>query len=312
MVSEPKTAEVRIDAKTFQEQLGRLSQTIALKVQREGPKILSKPDFVNADIHVMLKQAHHTCSLFFYLNADERRKGKGDGAWKVAYSIVVLPLVRCMIDCLYNITVLLENPGAKGYQFRESGFRRMLQTLDADEKLYGGDQAWDAYIADRRKHVDLLMRMSGITVDDVNAATSWPTLGAYLRPIENVPLTPNQEFLRRLTYGFWQEYSGMAHATFQGLIPTAIFYTPEGVPHEERADFDNVVVEVTISRHTFRAAAILLCTLTEVQAHFRFDGARINQRLHEVWNALIPVPEIKELYDERYSKLMNDKAIDPL
>src|SRR5713226_4014364 len=104
MVSEHKTAEVRIDAKTFQEQLGRLSLTIALKVQREGSKILPKPDFVYVDIYVMLKQAHHTCNLFFYLNADERRKGKGDGAWKVGYSIVILPLVRCMIDCLYNIT----------------------------------------------------------------------------------------------------------------------------------------------------------------------------------------------------------------
>ena len=114
-----------------------------------------------------------------------------------------------------------------------------------------------------------------------------------------------------MTYGFWQEYSGMAHATFQGLMPTAIFYTPEDIPHEERADFDNIVVELTIAQHTFRVAAILLCMLTEVQAHYRFEGARINQRLHEVWNALTPVPEVKELYDERYSKLMTEKGINP-
>ena len=310
MVPERKTPEVRIDAKTFQEQLGRLSITIALKVDREGPKILSKPAFVTNDIYVMLKQAHHTCNLFFYLNADERRKGKGDGAWKVAYSIVVLPLVRCMIDVLYNITVLLENPGVNGYQFRGSGFKKMLQALKADRTRYGGDPIWDDYFVDRRERLDLLMRKSGFTMDDVNAVDLWPTLGTYLRPIENVPPTANQEFLRRLTYGFWQEYSGMAHATFQGLMPTAMFYTPEDIPHEERANFDNVV-ELTISQHTFRAAAILLCILTEVQAHFRFDGARINQRLHEVWNALIPVPEIKELYDERYSKLMTERGINP-
>jgi hypothetical protein len=259
----------------------------------------------------MLKQAHHTCNLFFYLNADERRKGKGDGAWKVEYSIVILPLVRCMIDCLYNITVLLENPGVKGNQFRESGFKKMLRALDADEKRYGGDVDWDAYIADRRKRIDWLMRNSGFTLDSVNAAIPWPTLGTYLRPDKNTPLKPNQEFLKRLTYGFWQEYSGIAHATFQGLLPTAAFYTPEDVPHEQRKEFDDVFVELTLSKHTFRAAAILLCMLTEVQAHFRFDGARINQRLHEVWNALIPVPEIRELYDERYSKLMADRGMNP-
>jgi hypothetical protein len=69
-----------------------------------------------------------------------------------------------------------------------------------------------------------------------------------------------------------------------------------------------------IARHVPRVAAILLCTPTEVQAYFRFDrdqSAHINQRLHQVWDALLHVPEIKELYDERYAKLMSDKGINP-
>ena len=49
--------------------------------------------------------------------------------------------------------------------------------------------------------------------------------------------------------------------------------------------------------------------LTEIQAHFLFDGGNINHRLHEVWNALIAVPEVKELYDLRYAQLMKDKGI---
>jgi hypothetical protein len=68
-------------------------------------------------------------------------------------------------------------------------------------------------------------------------------------------------------------------------------------------------VEGVIALHVSRAAAIQLCTLTELQAHFRFDGARINERLHQVWDALLPVPEIKELYDQRYAQLMLDKGI---
>lgn len=53
-----------------------------------------------------------------------------------------------------------------------------------------------------------------------------------------------------------------------------------------------------------RAAAILLCLLTEVQAYFRFEGANINKRLHDVWKALNVAFEIKELYQKRYRKLM--------
>jgi hypothetical protein len=30
----------------------------------------------------------------------------------------------------------------------------------------------------------------------------------------------------------------------------------------------------------------------------------INERIHKMWNALMPVFEVKELYDERYSQLI--------
>jgi hypothetical protein len=32
-----------------------------------------------------------------------------------------------------------------------------------------------------------------------------------------VPLTIHKEFLKKLTYGFWREHSGMAHGAFEGL-----------------------------------------------------------------------------------------------
>lgn len=48
---------------------------------------------------------------------------------------------------------------------------------------------------------------------------------------------------------------------------------------------------------------------SEVQAYYKFDGAHINQRLHRVWDALGPAPEVKELHDARYKQLMQDKGI---
>ncbi len=309
MSAEIKLPERHLDARTFQAPLSELANTLALKVQREGLKRLPEPPFVIEDIYVLLRQAHHICDLFFYLNADERRLK--DGYWRVGYSAAILPLVRCMIDCLYNITVILDNPGVKAYQFRESGYKQMLQALDADEHRYGGDPKWDDWITRQRGLIDSGMRSNGFTEAEVRAAkTWWPTLSAYLKDKGGTPLTPHQEFLKKLTFGFWQEYSGMAHATFQGLMPTAIFYIPKDLPHEERPQVDTAS-EIMISIHISRVAAVLLCMLTEVQAYFRFDGAHINQRLRRVWNALIPVPEIKELYDERYAKLMKDKGIDP-
>ena len=89
-----------------------------------------------------------------------------------------------------------------------------------------------------------------------------------------------------------------------------MFYMRDDVPYEGQKQFENIS-EQMISMHIFRVAGILLCILTEVQAYFRFDGARINQRLHETWKALLPVLEIRELFEKRYAQLMKDKGLDP-
>ena len=228
---------------------------------------------------------------------------------RVAYSIVTLPLIRRMIDCFYNITAMLADP-MKGFQFRASGYKQTLAALESDEKRYGGDPSWDAYIASRRKQIGLSIRVDGLTVEQVKNAKIWPTLSAYLRVKKNVPLTPHQSLLKKLTYGMWQEYSGMAHGTFQGLMPTAMFYLPKPGPDSNRESFEDIS-ERAISMHIARVAAILLCIVSEVQASFQFEGASINHRLHQVWNALISMPEIGELYDDRYARLMKDRGIHP-
>lgn len=112
-----------LNAKTFQEPLNELANTIAYKVQREGHALLPTPSFVIADIYYLLRQAHQTYNLFRFMNADERRQKDVD--YRIAYSALILPLVRTMIDCLYNITSILENPDLKGHQFRESGLKQI-------------------------------------------------------------------------------------------------------------------------------------------------------------------------------------------
>jgi len=201
-----------LEAKAFQKPLDALAETIALKVQREGPKHSVKPIFVIPDIYYLLRHAHQTYNLFCFVNADERRRR--DAGYRIAYSVVILPLVRTMIDCLYNITAILNNPGPRGYQFRESGLKQILRAVDADERRYGGNPTWDDSIARYRQFIDVNMRGTGITEDDVRTADLWPTLGQYLRPKKNMDLTAHQRFLKELTFGFWQEYSGISHATY--------------------------------------------------------------------------------------------------
>jgi hypothetical protein len=104
----------------------------------------------------------------------------------------------------------------------------------------------------------------------------------------------------------------MAHGAFEGLMDTGLYYIMDSFLPEERAKVDEVH-PFKFSTHITQAAGVLISVVTELQAYFRFDdaGARINERIHEVWNALLPTFTVKELYDERYLQLMKDKGIHP-
>lgn len=300
---------VYIDGKTIQEPLGQLAEVLAQKVKREALALLPAPAFVAVDLHVLIRQAMRTYDLLFYVNADERRAT--DCYWKPVYTIITLPLIRNMIDCLYNITAILQDPGGKGSWFRKSGYRQHLKALDEDQARYGGQPKWDEWISKNRDQTQFAIRVDDLTIDEVSAQPRWPTLGKYVNDKQaGGTLTPHQDFLKTFTYGAWREYSAMAHGAFEGLLPVAMYYVSDSMPHEERPKLDEIYPRI-MSMHIARAAAILLCIVTELQAHFHFDGARIDERIHKMWNALKPVFEVEELYNERYAQLMKDKHINP-
>jgi hypothetical protein len=282
VMTEPEQdTEYNLDASTFQKPLGQLAEVLAQKVKREVPPLLRAPDFVAVDLHVLIRQAMYTYDLVFYVNADERRQT--DCYWRPVYTMVTLPLIRNMIDCLYNITAILQDPPVNGSWFRKSGFKNALAALEEDEKRYGSQPKWDDWIQRNREGLDLGIRVSGLTMAEVLAqANPWPTLGKYIsdkRP--GGTHTPHQHFLKTFTYGRWREYSAMAHGAYEGLVPTAMYYIADSMPHEVRPKLDTIYPKI-LSLHIVRAAAILLCIVTELQAHFRFDdaGAHINQRIH--------------------------------
>lgn len=100
------------------------------------------------------------------------------------------------------------------------------------------------------------------------------------------------------------------------LIAAAIsvgsYFTEDSLPIEDREKLADAHLLI-MSMHLGRAATILLCIVTELQAKFRFDddGAKINQRISEMWNALMPLFEAKELYVKHYRQLISDRGIAP-
>lgn len=301
------TSIVLIDASTYQHLIARLSETLAQKVMREGNKQIAAPATFHPDIFISIRQAQNTYNFLHWVHSDDLR---ASGGWKDTYTVACEPLIRNLMDNLYNITLLLQDPYTRGRQFRASGLRKALLYVAAEEARYKGKAEWDKWIAESRAKLDVLLRGAGFAEAEVMDRTKfpdWPTLGKYLG---TPPLDDHKKFLATFTFGQWKQYSAVAHGGPEGLHEVGMFLYRDGHPHEERPLIDDAH-DRTMSLHLMRAAILLLAICTEVQAAYRFkdEGARINERIVESWLALMPAMEAKEIYDDHYEQLMKDKGI---
>lgn len=287
---------VTVDATLFAQQLSDLSVTLMHKVERESPKGL--PPSLIVDTGLILQQLNETYNLLRFVNADETRFRQP--GYRLPYSFVSLPLVRTMIDGFYNCTSLLDDT-SRCRTYRISGYYRVREALRVEEFLYAQNPAWMDYLRATRNRMETGMRAEGLTDADLDdRKNKWPLLAAYL---DGKPETPHRQMLRKITLGFWKEYSSISHVSFDGLAGMYPFICPDRLPHEQRRPLDEVA-DRHIAMHFGRAAGILLCLLTELQYHFQFDGASIDERLHKIWAAIVLIPEVQELYDFRYRALL--------
>jgi hypothetical protein len=301
------TSIVMIDASTYQHLIAGLSETMAQKALREGQEHISAPATFHPDIFISIRQAQNTYNFLHWVHSDDLRASVG---WRDTYTVACQPLIRNLMDNLYTITLLLQDPYARGRQFRASGIRKGFLYVAAEEVRYKGKPEWDKWIADSRAKLDSILFDTGFTraeVMDKKQFPDWPTLGKYLR---TPPIDDHKKFLETFTFGQWKQYSAVAHGGPEGLHEVGMFLCRDGHPHERRPLIDDAH-DLTMSLHMMRAAILLLAICTEIQAAYKFKdgGARINDRIIESWKALQPAMEAKEIYDEHYEHLMKDKGI---
>jgi hypothetical protein len=287
-----------IDASKFSQQIADLAMTLTNKIDREGPSAFGVHP-IQEDIVAILIQLRQTYNLLRFINSDQTRDENLD--YRTSYSFVSLPLVRTMIDGFYNCTALLDDPN-RFRQFRISGLYRIRERIQADETRYGNNHQWKQYLTQERRHYEARLRAHKFTDADLNdRKNKWPLLGVYLdaKPDD----TPHKQMLRKLTLGFWKEYSSISHSSHDGLLSILHFIATDRAPHEMRPAI-NDAAERHIAVHIGRAAGILLCLLTEIQHFCKFEGANIDQRLADMWAAIWPVVEVRELFDYRYNALL--------
>jgi hypothetical protein len=291
-----------LDAGTFEKPLADVTRIITNKVERDGPTVCQNST-ITIDTSVILRQLYETYNLICWVNCDDFRFGSV--GYRTPYSFVILPLVRTMIDGFYNATALLDDP-ARARRFRISGYFRKREALQADEARYGDDPQWQADFSHRRTAIAEGMRAEQIANADLDDKRNrWPLLGEYLRVTRTDPDTPHKQLLRHLTLGFWKEYSAISHASFDALVDLYPFIATDRLAHEKRDQVQTAALR-HITMHIGRVGGLLLCLLTELQHFYKFDDFDIDKRLRQVWAAMIPLYEVRELYDFRYNSLLRE------
>jgi hypothetical protein len=168
-----------------------------------------------------------------------------------------------------------------------------------------------------RQFDDLPFHSFVIPLKTVHVVTAemWPTFGQYTNTMQpGSILSENQQFLARFAHMEWRQYSALSHGAFEafisipGKVAVAGYYIDDFLTQEKQEEVASSY-DSFMTLHLGRAATVLLCLVTELQAHCRFDGHNINERICGVWSALVPLFEAKELYDGRYFKLMQEKGI---
>ena len=290
-----------LDGSTFQRQLEDLAVTMINQLEREGHRTFGI-SYLNADLAMMLRQLTYTYDLLFFVNADEKRSGEDPG-YRLGYSFVILPLVRTMIDCFYNVTSLLDDP-SKAKLFRLSGYKHLMAALDEDEFYYGHEAKWAHYVTEKRDEHRTDYRRVGFSDKEVGTSRNWQLLGAYLR--SEPKNTPHKQLLRRFAFGFWQEYSAISHATYQGLKEISHYINLDNHSPELRMKIEGNG-DLLTAMHLSRAAGLLLATITEIQVVYMFSDHHINARILTVWQALLSVFGIKEIFEYRYRDLLSTR-----
>lgn len=290
-----------IDASRFPSAISELAQTIINKLEREGGTVAGLPDN-GLEISLILRQVAHTYALIRFINADEIRLEHH--GYRSAYSFVSLPLVRTMIDGLYNCTAMLNDPSS-ARRYKISGFFRMRETIRANEAAYADKPEWVESLTFERRSYEEGLRLYGIKTAELdNKKNIWPLLGEYLRGADS----PHKRILRKLTLGFWREYSSISHASFDGVTNICPFLVGRDLPVRSY-EMLNDATERTLAMHVFRAGGLLMSLLTEIQHSCKFEGANIDRRLTDTWASMLDIYEIKELYELRYRALLRKTSL---
>jgi hypothetical protein len=223
-----------------------------------------------------------------------------DHGWRTEFVYSIPPLARTLLDSLYNIIFMFDNPGVNVHWFLLSGWVDQKRAYSRFQQKYGTDPKWktwfDLCVADIKQTEDHLVKIT----DEERRSPDKPPLGYWPNPGkmgQKMQESDRAKFLEYVNDWFYGRLSGDSHLSLTGLLNRGGYclQLAGGI------DADALYAQ-TKAHFALTALTIYVALLSEICKELApaADGAR----LRELWNKLVVWPDADELYKRRYEALL--------
>jgi hypothetical protein len=302
----PPTQERVFHMSRVQEKLDRLALAMAYKLEREWPSHYRTLNFAQINLALSVRLCRHKYRAVCYLCAGDTQD---DYRWRAEYTLVLPEIARTVLDCLCNVIFMLEDLPNRSDWYLKSGWHEARKEFLLFESEYKDDPEWDNWFRSFKKLLDdgvINFRISPEELSGEQKIPDWPTPGRMADyKIDPLARPPARQFLKYLNDWFYKELSAISHTSFFGIIKTNGLIMMRELSSPQQDLIEQTLVPRHIYLYVSRVVILLLCLLSELQLHFKFDD--LGDRLVELWREIYAVvPEGKDLYLHRYHPAWGD------
>jgi hypothetical protein len=223
--------------------------------------------------------------------------------WHREFVYSVPPLARTLLDSLFNIIFMFDNPSVNVHWFLLGGWADQNKARKRFKRRYGTDFDWktwlDCFAASIKQTEDQLVEVTKAERQSPERPLMgyWPNPGQMSKKHNTIQDAARAAFLEHISDWFYKHLSGDSHLSLTGLLNRGGYRLPlaAGVDPEE-------LYRQTRSNFILTALTIYVALLSEVSKEL---GLVVElARLREVWKKLVVWPDAADLHRVRYEALL--------
>ena len=283
--------------RSFFEKLHELTVAMDNLVDRSTPDHIRRIPGWQEFLMVAVLASRAIYETITYLSRDTGHKQ--DLLPKPEYGITTSPLVRSLLELLFTIVFIREQPRSRVRWFHHSGWRELKELLDVLRARYGSQAKWKPklmQLQESLEHLRRAHRISNRVAENPRTIVYWPTAMQMLSQKNDYLGRRSRRFLGHLTLRY-QNLSQDHHMSGAGIIRV---YAKLLI--DEMDERRGPILKELKTNNVMLAVAIVLAILSEINDICRFDRG---QALAYCWGILAENrDEAQEMYNLRYRSMV--------